>query len=74
MAASSSAATRTIWAAGRLFSQIGMGDIAAHPPLEAAILRAYVEGERAWIAEVENRVAAPTSNRYRSTRRMAGKD
>lgn len=40
-------------AAGRLFAEIGMDEVAAHPPLDHDILAAYVRDGRAWIAEVD---------------------
>jgi GNAT superfamily N-acetyltransferase len=40
-------------AAGRLFADIGMHDVAAHPPLERAVLVRYVRDGRAWVAEVD---------------------
>lgn len=40
-------------AAGSLFASIGMAEVAAHPPLAAAILAQYVRAGRAWVAEVE---------------------
>jgi GNAT superfamily N-acetyltransferase len=44
-------------AAGALFVEIGMDDVAAHPPLERDALSRYVESERAWIAEWSTSVA-----------------
>ncbi len=41
-------------AAGRLFSEIGMDDIAAHAPPESVILGAYVRDRRAWVATVND--------------------
>ncbi|HEY8686400.1 MAG TPA: GNAT family N-acetyltransferase [Chloroflexota bacterium] len=40
-------------AAGHLFADIGMDDVAAHPPLETAVLAGYVRDGRAWIAEAD---------------------
>lgn len=40
-------------AAGLLFAEIGMDDVAAHAPPGAATLTEYIQGKRAWIAEVD---------------------
>jgi N-acetylglutamate synthase-like GNAT family acetyltransferase len=40
-------------AAGRLFADIGMDDVAAHPPLETTVLARYIRAGQAWIAEAE---------------------
>ena len=37
-------------AAGRLFAEAGMTEVAAHEPASADELRGYVRGERAWVA------------------------
>src|SRR4051812_44672108 len=37
--------------AGRLFTEIGMDDVAAHPPPSAELLHDYVRGGRAWVAD-----------------------
>jgi GNAT superfamily N-acetyltransferase len=39
--------------AGRLFARIGMDDVAAHEPASTVVMVAYVNGCRAWVAEVE---------------------
>jgi len=45
-------AMRTVeWAAGRVFTDIGMDDVAAHPPPDATVLAGYIRDGRAWIAE-----------------------
>jgi len=41
-------------AAGRLFSEIGMDDIANHAPPESVILGTYIQHQRAWIAAVDD--------------------
>ncbi len=41
-------------AAGRLFSEISMDDIAAHAPPEPATLNDYIQHQRAWVAEVND--------------------
>lgn len=43
-------------AAGRLFAEIGMEDIAAHDPFSVDELLQYIRGERAWVAEANSRV------------------
>jgi ribosomal protein S18 acetylase RimI-like enzyme len=40
-------------AAGRLFSEIGMDDVAAHEPAPPDMLAEYVRGGRAWVGEVD---------------------
>lgn len=40
-------------AAGCLFADIGMDDVAAHAPAAATVLAAYIRGGRAWIAETD---------------------
>lgn len=37
-------------AAGRLFAEIGMSDVAGHPPPPAGILLGYIQEGRAWAA------------------------
>lgn len=44
-------------AAGRLFSEIGMDDVAGHALPESVILGTYIEHQRAWIAAVEDQLA-----------------
>jgi len=41
-------------AAGRLFSEIGMDDIAAHAPPESVTLGDYIQHQRAWIVAVDD--------------------
>lgn len=41
-------------AAGSLFSEIGMDDIAAHAPPESVILGCYIHHQRAWVATVDD--------------------
>lgn len=43
-------------AAGQLFADYGMPDIAAHPPLDEGTLIEYARGGRAWVAEVSGLV------------------
>ena len=38
--------------AGRLFAEIGMHDVASHPPPPVPLVHEYVRGGRAWVAEV----------------------
>lgn len=42
-------------AAGRLFAEIGMDDVAADEPAAPDVLREYVRAQRAWMAEVDGR-------------------
>jgi len=41
-------------AAGRLFSEIGMDDVAAHVPPEPVTLHDYIMRQRAWIAAIDD--------------------
>lgn len=41
-------------AAGRLFSGIGMDDVAAHVPPDPVTLGTYIQHQRAWIAAVDD--------------------
>ena len=43
--------------AGQLFADIGMQDIADHPPPAIDELQRYVDDGRAWVAEVDGQVA-----------------
>jgi GNAT superfamily N-acetyltransferase len=43
-------------AAGRLFAEFGMDDVAAHEAAPPATLLEYVMGQRAWVAEVDAHV------------------
>jgi len=40
-------------AAGRLFADIGMDEVAADEPLQPDVLLEYIQAGRAWIAELE---------------------
>jgi hypothetical protein len=42
--------------AGRLFAEIGMQDIADHPPPSVEELQRYVDAGRAWAADVDGRL------------------
>jgi hypothetical protein len=57
-------------AAGRLFAEIGMHDVAADGAHETAVLTRYISAGRAWVAESDGRVGAmrsPTSWTARHT-------
>jgi len=43
-------------AAGRMFIDVGMPDIAAHAPMSLDAMRGYQSDGRAWIADVDGRV------------------